>query len=383
MYRLVVLHRDDAWAAEVETEVRAVVRRTLQRGDVLEVCSLDDARNDPVSPAAVLFLASEEARDDPDIQTALDEARAAAFAVVPIGRQEAGLHELLPGSIGRLNAIIWDGSRNQAVQIARLLGIVESERKLFLSYRRHESEDLALQLRRALSERGYDVFLDRFSVPPGADFQDRLDAELADKAFVLLLESASAVGSDWVQHEVSYALAHHIAVLALSLPDADPDGRFAVVDDAFRLPVETRDVTDGPGPDRRLTDDALRRVLDEVELQAARQLRRRREQLLGGLSDFLFTAGARRTEVDSWGILAERDGHAPEVFLVTPRAPTPFDVCSVDILRDATGFPDCGGRVVHDVSDRDLEVRNLIDWIVAGRPLSVISLLDLADELTP
>lgn len=377
-----ILHRDDAWAAEVEAGVREVFLRALQRDDVLEVCSLADALADSGSPTAVLFLATEEARDDTAIVRALEEARQAAFAVLPVGRQESGLSQLLPDSIRRLNAIVWDATDERGLQIARLIGVVEAERKLFLSYRRNESEALALQLRRALAERGYDVFLDRFSVPPAVDFQRRLDAELADKAFVLLLESESAVGSDWVQHEVSYALAHQIAVLALSLPDADPDGRFAVVDDAFRLTVLAESLSPAaPAVERQLDEAALQRVLDEVELQAARQLRRRREQLLGGLSDFLFQAGARRTLVDTWALLAERDGHDPEVFLVTPRAPTPGDVRAVDLLRDATGMSGCQGRVVHNVADRDVEASALVDWIVDSRPLEVTSLPDLADEL--
>jgi hypothetical protein len=281
-----------------------------------------------------------------------------------------------------LNAIVWGDGAEQIIKIAQLLGVVESERKLFLSYRRTESEALALQLRRALSERGYDVFLDRFSVPPAVDFQERLDAELADKAFVLLLESASAVGSDWVQHEVSYALSHHIAVLALSLPDADPDGRFGVIDDAFRLPVEAAEL-DGAGAERKLTDGVLARVLDEVELQAARQLRRRREQLLGSLNDFLFRAGAHRTPMEGWALLAERDGQAAKVYLVTPRAPNPRDLRAVDGLRQQTGIADCVGAVVHDVADRDADRAALLTWIADTRPLTVEALIEIGEDLVP
>jgi hypothetical protein len=383
VYRLVFVHRgEDVWADEIETAVRRVARSTMLRDDVIVRSELPDALSDPASPAAVVYLASADGAADPNVTQALEQARAATFPVLPVGRHEVGLHLLLPEVIRRLNAIIWDDSAEQVVKIAQLLGLVESERKLFLSYRRTESEALALQLRRALSERGYDVFLDRFSVPPAVDFQERLDAELADKAFVLLLESASAVGSDWVQHEVSYALGHHIAVLALSLPDADPDGRFGVIDDAFRLPIEALEL-DGAGPERELTDDALARVLDEVELQVARQLRRRREQLLGSLSDFLFRAGAQRSPLEDWALLAELDGHPAKVYLVTPRAPNPHDLRAVDGLRAQTGIADCVGAVVHDVADRDAERAALLGWIADARPLAVQSLTEIGEELVP
>ena len=382
MYRLVILEKDPTWASEVEHAVREVVQRTLLRDDVLKRNSVSEAMSDPLSPALVIYLASEEARDDPSIRAALDEAKAAAFAILPIGRAEAGLGKLLPDSIRRLNAIIWDGSRDHGVTIARLLGIVEAERKLFLSYRRVESEALALQLRRALSERGYDVFLDRFSVPPAADFQNRLDQELADKAFVVLIETASATNSPWVQHEIAYALSHSIAVLALSLPDADPDGKYAVIDNAFRVDIAPSQLQGASGATRELLPATLHQVLDEIELQAARQLRRRREQLLGALSDVLFTAGIGSTPVDAWALLADHVDVDPAVILVTPRSPTPHDVQAVDVLRRKVGLANCRGEVLHNVADRDVEMRSLLDWIIDGRPLAITTLTEFADEVT-
>ncbi|MFN8111882.1 MAG: toll/interleukin-1 receptor domain-containing protein [Solirubrobacterales bacterium] len=381
MYRLVLISDDDEWAKEVGSAVREVVHRILQRDDLLHVSTLEEALADSSNPATVAVLASAGIAGDKATDLKIEQARASSFAVVPLIRPEDDAYSVIPESIKRLNAIPWTGSSDDALAIVRILGIAEEERRLFLSYRRTDSEQLALQIRRSLTERGYDVFLDRFSVPPGDDFQERLNTELADKAFVLLLESMTAVGSEWVQHEVSYALAHGIAVLALSLPDANPDGKFAVVDDAFRLQVNASDLTgDIDSADRRLTEDALIQVLDEVELQAARQLRRRREQLLGGLSDFLFQAGARRMPVDPWAILGDLAGRDPELFLVTPRAPTPYDVQLVDNLRADSGLSQCQGRVVHDVADRDIRLQGLLDWMIEDRPLQVSSLPELADE---
>ena len=64
---------------------------------------------------------------------------------------------------------------------------------------------------------------------------------------MLLLESESAIGSDWVQHEVAYALSHRIAVLALALPGIDVEDQFEVIDDAFRLRLAGSDLV-GVGP---------------------------------------------------------------------------------------------------------------------------------------
>ena len=90
-----------------------------------------------------------------------------------------------------LNAVDWTSNRAVALtSILRILGLVEEERKVFLSYVRRDSTPIALQLHRALVEAQFDVFLDRFAVPPGANFQKQLDEDIGDKAFVVLLESS-------------------------------------------------------------------------------------------------------------------------------------------------------------------------------------------------
>ena len=62
-----------------------------------------------------------------------------------------------------------------------------------------------------------------------------------------------------MQWEVSYAIDHHIPVLALSLPGSDPDGKFGVLDDAFRLPIDTGDLTEPMSADAELTGASLPR----------------------------------------------------------------------------------------------------------------------------
>ena len=139
--------------------------------------SLDEALADPVSPGLVVVLANAAAGTSGKIANDVDRARAGSLAVLPIARSVTGVGSCLPESLRAINVLPWDDTAEGAQRIAALLGLVESERKLFLSYRRIEAEGLALQLRRQLTDRQFDVFLDRFSVPPGVDFQERLTQE--------------------------------------------------------------------------------------------------------------------------------------------------------------------------------------------------------------
>jgi hypothetical protein len=384
VHRLVVLHEgEDAWAGEVTQAVIEVGRRITQRGDLVRPSTLGEALADATSPALVVVLANAAAAGSARLAADVERARAATFAVLPVARSLEGVQALLPESLHVINALQWSGSDEAGQRIAAMLGLIEDERKLFLSYRRIEAEGLALQLRRALADRGFDVFLDRFSVPPGADFQKRLTQELADKSFVLLLETATAQGSDWVQWEVSYAVDHHIPVLALSLPGADPDGKFGVLDDAFRRVVGEQELTAPMSAAAELDGPSLGAVLDEVEAQAAKGLRRRRTQLLASTSMALMAAQVPRRPLDGWALLAEPDGRAPVAYMITPRAPVPADLRALDRLRDGTGLAGCEGRLVHGIADRDRETRELLDWITTGRPLATVWITDLQAELLP
>jgi hypothetical protein len=383
LYQVVIVHaREPAWADEVETALREICVRVLRhdksliRLDTVEEAAATDA------PTLVVCLGSGDNATSSEVEEQLERAREEAFAVVPVLRPDHEMHASFPPLIHSLNALVWNSGDAPPLALLRALGVVEQERRLFLSYRQAESSALALQLRRALSERSYDVFLDRFSVPPGADFQRRIDIELADKAFVLLLESESAVGSDWVQHEVTYALSHRIAVLALALPDVDVERQFEVIDDAFRVQLADADV-EGSGSAGVLGEAALQRALDAVEWRYAREIRRRRQQLLGSASDFLMRAGFDRRPLDRWALLASR-GEERLVVLVTPSVPRPHDLRLADQLRQrvAATYGESqvpAAYVVHDVEDHDPEGRDLIEWIVAGRPLAIVALQDLLD----
>lgn len=379
-YRLVVLGAEAAWREEVVAACEQALDDQVGRPGAV---AIEDAFRPPGDPAdsppqtVVVFLAEDVSRDDDGLVAQLGEARQQLVAVLPVVRPDADVFAVLPEVVRPLNAVLWErGGEAATGAILRLLGLSERDRRLFLSYRRNDTSSLALQLREHLGRRAFDVFLDRFSVPPAADFQRRIDVELSDKAFVLLLESSSVRGSTWVQHEVAYALSHGISVLALSLPDTPAGSRFAAVDEAFRLRLADNDLE--PAADRVGSDDrvlsgaALEAVLDEVENRYARQLRRRRAALFGSLAEWLWQAGADPEPLsDEWALAGHAPGADPAVFLVTPRAPLPSDLRKLDGLRreHPAGSDRVEGHLVFAAPVQDEESARLIAWIVDRRPL--------------
>jgi len=132
---------------------------------------------------------------------------------------------LLPtDALKAINAQFWKDSVTEAVPaILSRSGLTLEDQRIFISYRRLETQPLAEQLFDALTHEGFDVFLDRFSIHPGINFQQRLTQELADKSMVLLLESAYIEKSLWTDHEIQFTKRYQLGLLALTMPNrAEP-----------------------------------------------------------------------------------------------------------------------------------------------------------------
>lgn len=376
MYQVVLVHDGEAaWADEVEAELRAACRRVAHSdAGLVRAATVADAAATS-DPTVVVCLATPTTAGSAAMAHELTAAKGFALPVLPVVRAGTSVTASLPTGIRRLNALTWDDHDAVSLSVLRALGLAETERRLFLSYRQIETSALAMQLRHALADRSFDVFLDRFSVPPGADFQRRINEELSDKAFVLLLESAGAVGSDWVQHEVTYALSHNIALLAFTTPDTETEQQFEVVDEAFRLRLALGDLVGPTGSTQVLSAGSLARILDEVEARHARGVRRRRLQLLASASDFLHDAGYDRWPLDEWSVLGSKNGDNV-VLAATPVAPAPNALRRLDLNRrraEDDGLGPGSVRIaclVHEAPDVNDAERALVDWIIEGRPLS-------------
>ena len=362
-YRIVLAHKDqDEFAAEVEKAVSDAARGLEAVADSLEVSS---SLSDENIPQAVAYLASKSGRDDTEVMKVIDAALAGSVAILPVIKTDgnSGVADMLPERLKRLNTVSWqDSGVGVATSLLRMLGLVEAERKVFISYRQSETRDLAAQLHTALVQRGFDVFLDRFSVNPGVDFQRRLEEDLGDKAFVLLLESNGLKESKWVRHEIAYAHARRIEILALTLPDCIK--RVQAIDNAFRFPLAEGDVSS----EGTLLPGALGRALDAVEMAHALALRRRREQILGSVTLKLETEGCVCAPADDWCVLATRLANGDSgLFWVTPRSPATADFYGLSRQRDrvarAASLANLKGAVVHDAGRLADDYRELMGWL--------------------
>ncbi|WP_413988039.1 toll/interleukin-1 receptor domain-containing protein [Labrys okinawensis] len=252
----------------------------------------------------------------------------------------------------RVNASIWQKKVSEVLPglLARA-EITAAVSRIFISYRRVETLPVALQLFDRLVEEGFEVFLDRFSIPPGYDFQRRLGQELEDKSMVLLLESKSLKDSHWTQHEIDFAKRNRLGLVAARMPDVTPGDALTSVSADARLVLDRKDFTGAPVPHKvidalrgevtvdewpKLEDDALQRLVAKVKEVHAAALFRRRYRLRTDVVAAL-NKGGLATQYSAVGPIRIAQGSAKHTVWLTTRPPEVDDFRSLQGAHAALG----------------------------------------------
>lgn len=223
------------------------------------------ATTDPLVSQLLVVVASTQPPTS-DLEDATAEWLARGLEAVGVVRSADNPDQVLPRGLQRQHALRWSANVGEVLQDLLDVALLGGEaRRVFISYAHRDGESHASQAQRELAARRFEIFLDRFVLPPGADFVDRIEDELRDKAVVLVIETAAALRSAWVQREVTTAINRALTVLAYN-----PDGTagFAEIAEADRcrslaslgVHVEARH-RDGLVARRRSLHESLRQAL--------------------------------------------------------------------------------------------------------------------------
>ena len=162
----------------------------------------------PINPAVATFVTDWQAKGG---------TRATVIPALLPGLSHGKIFGGTLPSLSRLNAAAWGGDPKRLAEIV-VQAALGHRPGVFLSYLRNEAREVADQLFDTLSQRGYRVFLDRFSGTPGRVFPQELAEEMADKAVLVVLETPGLAQSKWTQWEIAFARRYRLGIVALSRP---------------------------------------------------------------------------------------------------------------------------------------------------------------------
>lgn len=291
-YQLILLGAPHRFTATIKSRLKAQMLALGVKADALRIIHYYHFKKHykANAPAFCLYFGSDAAHHPhlPHINILLRH----ATLILPIVSDLKKFAAEIPPVLKNLNGkALSDESQLEALvnMVLEGLGLMKTARRLFISYRRRESRQVALQLYEQLEAAGFDVFLDTHSVKPGEAFQDELWHRLADTDVVVLLNTRGIHKSHWTMEELARASTMSIGVLQLIWPDHDVER-----DAALTVPLQLSRKDFGNKtfrrPEKYLQAAALKKIISQIESLRARSLAARQDNIITE-----FIGSARRT----------------------------------------------------------------------------------------
>jgi len=206
----------------------------------------------------------------------LSEVLSDGYVVIPVVRDLKNFSNFVPevlcGSNGLQHRRDDTAMQDLCGAVLENLSLLRRSRRVFISYRRAESQAVAIQLYEELDRRTFDVFLDTLAIRPGEPFQEVLWHRLADTDVMVLLDTPNFLTSRWSEDELAHANNTSIQVLQVIWPGHEQQAE-AAFSTSFTLAAsdfETHGQTNGP--DARLKNAVIDQIALETESLRARAL---------------------------------------------------------------------------------------------------------------
>lgn len=229
---------------------------------------------------------------------------AASVPVIPTIAHDEDFTTHIPESLKGFNGLrrqLTDRSFTElSVAMLECVGLLRRQRRIFVSYRRVESRQAAMQLHDLLTECGFDVFLDTHAIRPGEPFQSVLWQRLCDSDVMVMLDTPTYFESKWTRQEIGRARAKEIHVLRVVWPGYQPN---KLLDLAETIYLERSELVEKDGPiiDRTAADIVL-----AVERLRSRSIASRYMSITGRLRAEVTRIGAAVEGVGAHRAIAVR-----------------------------------------------------------------------------
>ncbi len=233
-----------------------------------------NARDPHAATAATYFGGVEQAHQEL-ARRAIDSSLPVIPTISANQNFDASVPELLKGLNGLRRRNDDPEMRELAVALLECLGLLRRQRRVFVSYRRVESRNAAVQLHDLLSGRGFDVFLDTHDIRPGEPFQDVLWHRLCDSDVMVMLDTPTYFSSKWTRQELGRARAKEIHVLRLVWPDHTPSQD---TDLAETIYLDRSELSGADGP---IIDVIADRIVLAIERLRSRSIASRHMSITG------------------------------------------------------------------------------------------------------
>ncbi|MDJ0899797.1 MAG: toll/interleukin-1 receptor domain-containing protein [Xenococcus sp. MO_188.B8] len=314
-----------------------------------------------------LYIATFESKKSESCKKSMELLINNRVDIVPLVKDIEQANELIPATLRKVNALSLNNSYSfKSVAITLILRLLTTyeKRKLFISYSRKDSAKLADQIWEALSKRGFQVFLDLYSIQQGVvDFQERIETELSNMDFLLLIESPNALQSKWVEYEILFALKQRMGLLSLSWPDVlRPNSPLSRDLLNHRFEIEKSEFHK---PDNTVSSSQLEEIISKIEFFHANAILRRLRNLMSGV---IYELEARNVDWNFEKVtsLIIKNNTALDHYYYlnfVPRIPDVYDLFKLDTWKSSETIKPQNKILFHTKLPIQENKENLLDWV--------------------
>ena len=295
-------------------------------------------------------------------------------AILPVYFHEGNFANEVPDVISKMNGLLYVSDDvekfvNCALESLRLL---RQTRKLFISYRRLDSFEVANQLFDLLIKRNYDVFLDDYSIAAARDFQEELHHRLSDCDVLIQLYTEHFRDSKWCNEEIMAANQKQIGIVALIWPGVKIDPHDQMIEQIY--------LTEGDFDSGELKESILLQVAQRVESVRARNMAARQDNLVGEFIKDALKVGRHMLQEYKY-LIERRDNGEFNVFIPAVGVPQSIDCYESLQFRSLLKNDNATLYLIYD----DLRVKDKwikhLDWLNESLEVKTIKKKGFAEWL--
>lgn len=278
-YQLILLGDNEELFNEIIVSLASRFDELKLIGDLLKIITVDNITEYSGSQPAYVIYSGNKNNLDTNTLEILKKQKLDGNTILPIFINSFG--DEMPDELKNQNGLQFEKNINQICNII-LEGfeLLRKNRKIFISYKRSESSNVAIQLYEALERNNFDVFLDTHSIDKGEEFQEELWHRMTDCDVILMLNTKGFLESEWCEYELEKAHLKRIGIVHLIWPDNDFQN-FAQLAHSIQLKNSDfdkplfSDLTKG-----RLEIKKVTETIDLIESVRARNLAARQDALI-------------------------------------------------------------------------------------------------------
>lgn len=278
-YQLILLGENVEFFEKLKLEISKRFDELKLIQDLLKIITIDNISEYSGAEPAYVIYSGHKDNLDAITEDVLVKQKLDGNIILPVFKHD--FTKEIPDVIRSLNGLKLD---NNISKICNLIlegfELLRKNRKIFISYKRSESSNVAIQLYEALEANNFDVFLDTHSVDKGEEFQEELWHRMTDCDVIVMLNTKGFLKSEWCNKELEKAHIKRIGIVHLLWPDSDFE-KFAQL--AHSLQLKNGDFEKPLFSDLskgRLKEPIVKNLIDLVEGARARNLASRQDALI-------------------------------------------------------------------------------------------------------